>query len=162
MQIFYLDHDPVLAAKYHCDQHVCSQIQDVSAVLASIWKDPSLPTIKCPRKLLLSKLALEVRCGGSIFQWLLRHICALFDEFEVRFGHKHAYEVYLISFCVSLHSHKIRFPRRKYYLSRLSQKKYLHDFRYYYRHQKGIFAKFTNGFPPWWNDENILREKRME
>ena len=35
MNIFYLDHDPRIAAKYHCDKHVVKMILESAQMLAT-------------------------------------------------------------------------------------------------------------------------------
>ena len=35
MNIFYLDHNPLLSAQYHCDKHVCKMIVEYAQMLST-------------------------------------------------------------------------------------------------------------------------------
>lgn len=90
MNIFVLDLDPELAAKYHCDKHVVKMILETAQLLCtSHWLyskdriDLYKPThVKHPCTLWVSE-SLEN------YQWLMSLFYYLEVEFENRYQHEH-------------------------------------------------------------------------
>jgi hypothetical protein len=39
MNVFMLDHDPLLAAKYHCDKHVVKMVVETAQMLSTAWHE---------------------------------------------------------------------------------------------------------------------------
>jgi hypothetical protein len=43
MNIFILDKDPELCARYHCDKHVLKQIPDIAKILCTVMRESGIP-----------------------------------------------------------------------------------------------------------------------
>lgn len=48
VNIFYLDHDPAVAARYHCDKHVVKMVTETAQLLSTVWQvvQPELVTVE--------------------------------------------------------------------------------------------------------------------
>jgi hypothetical protein len=91
LNVFHLDEDPVLAARYHADRHVVKMIVESAQLLATakaFWgeTDPELyrPThAKHP-------CAVWVRTSKGNYEWTFALFDALLEEYRFRYGKKHA------------------------------------------------------------------------
>ncbi|AUG85135.1 DNA binding protein [Vibrio phage Ceto] len=92
MNIFVLDLDPKMAAQYHCDKHVISQMKEGVQMLttALIYWGNKVPLNKSgdPYKKAHENHPCTVwaRQGLSNYQWLWDLVYALVEEAEYRFG----------------------------------------------------------------------------
>lgn len=120
MNIFVLNHDPVLAAKDYCDKHVVKQILEVGQMLCAAhwigWQKMVKVNTGLKRKEFMEKLSSEIdprlrppwklthaahpctqwaqRTWGN-YMWLSRHGLALCDEYTERYGKIHkAHEIH--------------------------------------------------------------------
>jgi hypothetical protein len=115
INVYYLDHDPVLAAQMHCDDHVGKGVVEAAQLLSAAhhvhghvsteWspfvKDIELPRRSDPVAFMLSGQRVYppellnhactewARESSSNYDWLWRLGCALLDEYELRYKHKH-------------------------------------------------------------------------
>lgn len=83
MNIFVLDHSPVVAAQMQCDKHVVKMILETAQILSTITGGPYKPTHQnhpC------TAWARETRTN---FNWLVRHGLALSAEYTHRYGKRH-------------------------------------------------------------------------
>lgn len=90
LNIFVVDQNPVVAAQDLCDKHVCKMgIESTQILCTVLWKlgvrdIPMKPThVNHP----CVKWAGE---SDSNFLWLAEHAVALFDEYSLRYGRRHA------------------------------------------------------------------------
>jgi hypothetical protein len=116
MNIFYLDRDPVTAAKAMTDKHVVKMILESAQLLSTAHRvidgTPTVQYSKSNAKLvryahsndLLYKSthinhpsAIWVRTSTSNYEWLYRHFCALCDEYTRRYTKVHATDLRLRS-----------------------------------------------------------------
>lgn len=91
MNIFYLDHDPVIAARYQVDKHVVKMILESAQLLCTAHHAHGVgqdwmykPTHKNHPS------AIWVRESGGNYNWLWVHAMALLDEYQLRYKKKHA------------------------------------------------------------------------
>ena len=98
MNIFYLDHDPYVAAQMHCDQHVHKMLLETAQMLCTahhergVWPIAGLyqpthtnhPSNKW------------VRSGRAAYEWTYSLFEGLCDEYRHRYGKPHATELKLL------------------------------------------------------------------
>lgn len=90
LNIFYLDHDPAICAKLHCDKHVVKMVLEYAQLLstahhvAGSWKKPMYrPThVNHPS-------AVWVRASENNYNWLYCLFIATCEEYTHRYGKVH-------------------------------------------------------------------------
>lgn len=91
VNIFYLDHDPVLAARYQVDKHVVKMILETAQLLCTahhmhgVGKDWMYK-----RTHYNHPSAIWCRETGANYMWLWTHGMALLDEYKLRYKREHA------------------------------------------------------------------------
>lgn len=97
MNIFALDNDPALAARYLCDQHLGKMLLESAQLLCG-------PHANAPYKRTHYKhpCAVWVRECDENYNWLLNHGEALAAEYAKRFGKKHASAAMIVWCCTRL------------------------------------------------------------
>ncbi len=97
MNIFYLDKDPVIAAKMMCDKHVVKMILESAQMLSTAVRVQSGD--ERADKLGLYKMShknhpssIWVRQSYFNFMWLYKHMIALMEEYTYRYDKHHATE----------------------------------------------------------------------
>jgi len=93
VNIFYLDHDPFVCAKYHCDKHVVKMILEYAQLMstahhvAGTWESPMYkPThINHPS-------AVWVRHSENNYNWLYALFLATCGEYTYRYNKTHKTE----------------------------------------------------------------------
>ena len=177
MNIFILDRDPVVAAKYLCDQHVVKMPLETAQMLSTVVTaqvtaqvstrgfrgfrgfhgvlgDPHLrdrlykPTHQ--------KHPCTIWAGASLgnFQWLVSHGMAISEEYTKRYGKTHASQK-VIALCRDL-AEDLEFDG--FYLTPFPQAmptEYKGEdpvaaYRAYYIGEKLAFAKWKRGSQPSW------------
>jgi hypothetical protein len=73
MNIFILDKDPVVAARYHVDKHVLSAIREIATMMNGGWRYH-----KCTR---------WIHNSRSNWRWVKEHVDALHKEWQYRWNH---------------------------------------------------------------------------
>lgn len=105
MNIFYLDHDPELAAIYHNDQHVVKMILETVQLLSTVSGRGYKPThTKHPCTLWLQE-------SSSNYQWAVALLKALHTEWQYRFNHTHNHKAYQTFLDNKLHLIPSSIPR---------------------------------------------------
>lgn len=111
MNIFYVDHDPMLAAQQMVDKHVVKMILETAQLLSTAHRlldgEEYVGTSKTGRKvkrwclpderdtILYSAThinhpsAVWARQSKANYQWLFQHFIGLLDEYEYRYGKVH-------------------------------------------------------------------------
>ena len=91
MNIFYLDEDPVKAAKVQYNKHVVKMILESAQMLCTahhcIMDDDADVPYKIAHKNHPSTI--WARKSGQNYAWLYYHMMALGDEYKKRYGKKH-------------------------------------------------------------------------
>lgn len=98
MNIFVLDRDPAIAARYHCDKHVVKMILESSQILCTVLHQRG---IAAPYRPTHRNHPCTIWAGQSRknFEWLLNLGLALSREYTARFGKIHASEN-ILQFCI--------------------------------------------------------------
>ena len=88
MNLFYLHHDPVEAARLQCDRHVVKMILETAQMLstAHLELDGIQVAYKATHKNHPSTV--WVRSSAEAYQWAFVHMMALGDEYTKRYGNK--------------------------------------------------------------------------
>lgn len=81
MNIFILDEDPQLAAKYHCDRHLSKMILESAQMLSTVLSGPYKPTHKN------HPCTLWVAESQANAEWLMTLAWHLNNEWRSRYGH---------------------------------------------------------------------------
>lgn len=83
MNIFVLDANHMLAAKYQCDKHVVKMILETAQMLSTINGGPYKPTHAN------HPCTVWARESTSNYYWLWLHGLALCAEYKARYGKRH-------------------------------------------------------------------------
>jgi len=94
MNIFYLDADPIKAAQYQANSHVCKMQTEGMQILSTVMIKHGYAA---PMKLSHPHHPSSIWASQSVdnFQWLIEHVEALCKEYTFRYGKKHKVEEYL-------------------------------------------------------------------
>lgn len=113
MNIFYLDDDPKLAAKYHCNKHVVKMILETAQLLCSAYHMMLDTELEIPYKLTHKNhpSAQWVRESKSNFDWLCELGLELSLEYTRRYGKRHKTET-VIEWCIN-NSNRLPFEQFK-------------------------------------------------
>jgi hypothetical protein len=89
MNLFYLDRDPVEAARLQCDRHVVKMILETAQMLSTAHYelDGESPAYKPTHKNHPSTV--WVRSSSLAYNWAWRHLRALGNEYTKRYGKTH-------------------------------------------------------------------------
>jgi hypothetical protein len=165
MQIFYLHHDPKIAAQQMCDAHILSSCKEVLQIISTVWR------VTCPiiydqyhRKDILIRpwvvaehpVIQWTMASEESYLWVLTFFTACLEEFEFRRKKKHVYHAKLEEL-VRLGVPPV--PKGFVYMSQQYQAvgQYKNDdpvvaYREFYQKEKRDFAKWRWGrdAPDWW------------
>jgi hypothetical protein len=89
MNLFYLDRDPVEAARMQCDRHVVKMILETAQMLstAHLELDGIQVAYKATHKNHPSTV--WVRSSAAAYAWAFKHLMGLSDEYTRRYGKVH-------------------------------------------------------------------------
>jgi hypothetical protein len=151
VNIFYVDTDPVLAAKSLCDKHIVKMPLETAQMLC-------VPFVSAPYKPTHTKHPCTLWALSSLenYNWLLEHGVALSHEYTARYGRVHASEE-VIWWCyeglpaLGLPSLGLQVPALAM-PDRFKCDDPVESYRAYYMGAKVDLAKWEHGNPPyWWN-----------
>jgi hypothetical protein len=141
VNIFYLDQDPVDAARMQCDKHVVKMTLETAQILSTVTGGPYKPTHqKHP----------SVLWAAKHVHWVYDHFRALLDEYEYRYKREHKCAELVFTFqpfadapwtdppqCMPVAYH---------------QASTVAAYRAYYKGEKSRFAKWARGrsAPAWY------------
>lgn len=91
MNIFYLDHDPVVAAKYFYDKHKVKMILESAQMLCTAHHCINDNLAGVPYRMAHKNhpSTIWVRSSLSHYKWLYLHMLALGSEYTKRYGKRH-------------------------------------------------------------------------
>ena len=159
MNIFYLDPDPVEAARMQCDKHVVKMVLETAQLLSTAHRvldgddvAESKGLYKATHKNHPS--AVWVRSSCAAYAWTRQHFEALLLEYKLRYGRVHACD----RLCRELNHEPQNIPQLYFdpppqcmpdqYKSGCAVTSY----RAYYGGEKRSFAKWSRGnCPSWFN-----------
>jgi hypothetical protein len=154
MNIFVLDKDPILAAKFHCDRHlkmICETAQMLSTCIRHIGVEDSKLYKKFNPKHPCNLWLMESR---ENVRWLISMCTQLGKENEIRQGktHKsmsvvdHAYQY------IGLFPDEPMTPFKLAMFPQFMTDDPVHSYRLFYAGSKYRFARWKMGEPTWWNE----------
>ena len=155
MNIFFLDKNPVLAARYHCDKHVVKMCVEYAQLLSQAVRilNPELCTEDFPYRITHKNHPCAIWTRSKVGNFLiLRELAVeLGSEFEIRYGKKHK-SIELIE--------KLPFPTNLTMTGFDSPPQCVPDdcknsdvvtaYRNYYMMHKRHFATWKTQQPYWW------------
>lgn len=181
MNIFYLDHKPDVAAKMHCDKHVCKMVIEYAQLMSTAhrtldgefyygktangrkiarWKmdDPVYEKGLMKASHVNHPSAIWTRESNNNYNWLFSLWQELLHEYSYRYNRKHACENYMdllrntpINIPVSNKTQPP--PAMKLYPQCIVTGDSVKSYRNYYVVAKKEFARWTNrSIPVWYTD----------
>lgn len=167
MNIFYLDKDPEVAAKYHCDKHVVKMITEYAQLLSSAYystgekdKAPYKPShLKHP-------CAIWVKTGLSNWYWLATLGLYLYNEYKIRYnGKTHKAGEVIIKMAKNpptLHHTVFTEPPLCMPEELKDEKHKVASYRAYYTECKDDFVSWKVRGKPWWYRSPNFKENDYE
>jgi hypothetical protein len=165
MNVFFLDRDPVTAARYHGNKHVIKMILEGCQLLSTAARESYKKDIGYSSGWRHHPCAKWVRMSDANFCWLLEMTKALCDEYSFRYGKSHKCS----KIVNEMYNHiYIQFPPG---ISRDFTSPYLampddckHEnpviaYRQYYVNYKQHLLKYKNREIPFWIKELKLGEQ---
>jgi len=89
MNIFYLDEDPVKAAKVQYNKHVVKMILESAQMLCTAHHHYGNDSVPYKKAHYNHPSTVWVRQNSKQYRWLFHHMLALGDEYTKRYGKKH-------------------------------------------------------------------------
>ena len=90
MNIFYLDHDPRLAAQYHCDKHVVKMILESAQLLCTAVNIRAGGQVSPYKTTHVNHpCSIWVRQNSANAMWVWYLLCYLNAEYSFRYGKLH-------------------------------------------------------------------------
>jgi len=91
MNIFVLDTDPVIAARFQCDKHVVKMILETAQLLCTAYRvlDKATDEILYKKTHENHPCAIWVRESVENYNWAYQHFIALCDEYTYRYKKTH-------------------------------------------------------------------------
>ena len=86
MNIFVLDENPIIAARYACDKHVVKMILESAQMLCSVHPEGAAPY---KRSFYNHPCTKWVRASTHNYSWLIAHAYALCSEYTNRYDKVH-------------------------------------------------------------------------
>ena len=152
MNIFFLDTDPAVAARAHCDKHVVKMILETAQLLCGAhWATGGTAPYKATH--LNHPCAIWTRTNMSNYAWLCmlgRELCC---EYTRRYG-KHHKTSEVITWCCDNHPN---IPEGRFFDPPLAMPDHckvagnaILSYRNYYMTEKRSFSRWKNGEIPSW------------
>jgi hypothetical protein len=155
VNIFYLDHDPVLAARYQVDKHVVKMILETAQLLCTAHHVHNTATDWMYKPTHRNHpSAIWCRETGGNYMWLWLHGMSLCDEYTLRYKKTHA-TTYIMRrlalppkpLCTSLND---RTPVRLAMPDEYKVDCPVQSYRNYYQHGKRELHQWTRRPKPTW------------
>lgn len=160
MNIFYLDEDPVLAARYHCNRRVIKMILETAQILCTVrWNKGE----EAPYKPTHHRHPCVIWAGYSRenYEWLCRLGVALADEYSSRYHGRVHKSLAVIFNCMEN-------PPDSWYVEgfttpplampdKYKQESPVESYRSYWVGEKLDNATYPDGLYPDWIDQYLRR-----
>lgn len=149
MNIFYLDEDPVLAARYSVDRHVVKMILETSQLLSTahhILDGESAPSGIYKSTHRNHPSAVWARSSDANYEWLYLHYLALMDEYTFRYGKHHKsgeLQNILVKLPTNIPTSKFTQPPPAMDISYIISDNSVTNYRNYYKYGKAHLHKYT-------------------
>ena len=157
MNIFYLDHDPVEAARMQADKHVVKMILESAQMLCTAHhacpSDAQRPEKFYKQAHLNHPSTIWVRTTTANYEWMIIHALALCEEYTHRYGKRHKSQE-IIEWCMVNHPNiEEKGDLTEFRLAMPDECKIgdaVESYREYYNVFKKGFAKWKNRDVPYW------------
>lgn len=150
MNIFVLDHSPIQAARWLCDQHVSKMILETAQIMSTIAGGPYKPfNPKHPAVIWAGEASENMR-------WLTLHGIGMGSEFYRRYG-KHHKSYRVICGLTLLHR---KLPQGSTPFVQCMPDQYkgpcpVEAYRRFYVNEKSRFATWKENRPDWMDDDSL-------
>lgn len=89
MNLFFLDRDPVNAARLQCDRHVVKMILETAQMLSTAHNELDGTQVAYKSTHKNHPSTVWVRSSAAAYEWTARHLKALGEEYTRRYGKVH-------------------------------------------------------------------------
>lgn len=176
MNIFYLDHDPVIAAQCQHDRHVIKMISETTQLL-SAWADQYKDApdedlanfVEVYQEVEWTRLAYQTHpCtkwlleGPGNVHWLVRHLHGLVTEYDYRYGKADSFPrarqmlkilyPWFEQYVMINNSCPVAVMPDEYKPEKREREEVMWAYRKYYNAEKLKGNKYTKRAPPEWED----------
>lgn len=148
MNIFYVDHDPVIAAQSLCDKHVVKMVLETAQLLCLAMPAEISPYRHTHKNHPCAKWVVE---STSNWNWLCTHGLALAKEYTYRYGREHKSEAVIRRTAYYLESGRTPFTIPPQCMpDEYKVRDTVQAYRKYYREGKRGLLTYTRREPPSW------------
>jgi len=166
MNIFYLDENPIIAAKMQCNKHVVKMTLETAQLLCSPFPEGEAPYKRSHYK---HPASIWLRESRDNYRWLLMHGLALAKEYTERYGRVHSSEK-VIKWCF-VNVYKIDFPEEglttppyaisadmncRMLITEFDSLSRVEQYQLYYIMDKNHFAMWPEGKMPEWYEQGAV------
>jgi len=154
VNIFVLDENPFLAARYHCDKHVVKMILETAQILSTVLHAYDIEETEDLYKPTHKNHPCTIWAGEDVnnFYWCSCLGLALCDEYFYRYGKRHKSEEVITFAAHNLH-HLPRGPQTPFVQAmpeQYRQKDAVEAYRAYYIGEKLKMCTYKNREVPEW------------
>ena len=89
MNLFFLDRDPVNAARLQCDRHVVKMILETAQMLSTAHNELDGTQVAYKSTHKNHPSTVWVRSSAAAYEWAFYHLCELGEEYTRRYGKVH-------------------------------------------------------------------------
>jgi len=166
MNIFYLNENPIIAAKMQCNKHVVKMTLETAQLLCSPFPEGEAPYKRSHYK---HPASIWLRESRDNYRWLLMHGLALAKEYTERYGRVHSSEK-VIKWCF-VNVYKIDFPEEglttppyaisadmncRMLITEFDSLSRVEQYQLYYIMDKNHFAMWPEGKMPEWYEQGAV------
>lgn len=155
MNIFALDKDPYVAARYHNDKHCVKMILEDAQMLSTALHESGVGDVPYRPTHKNHPSAKWVRETRSNYKWAIKLLDGLLQQYSERYNKVHACQRYFNFF--AMHANSIPdgpltpIPQCMPDQYRLPEDQFVQAYRNYYHGEKAYFSKWRTGnVPEWW------------
>ena len=158
MNIFVLDNDARLAAKYQCDKHVVKMVLETAQLLCSAHDNAPYKKTHYNHP-----CAVWTRASMSNYEWLVWHGICLAEEYEARFDRTHKSKE-VIMWCDTNKPNVLDFGQTPF--AQAMPDKYKHEdavtaYRNYYVGEKASIAQWRYCDTPVWFTQGLRNNGQL-
>lgn len=158
MNIFVLDEDPIVAARYQCDKHVVKMMLETAQLLSTAQRelDPDSPLIEHVYKPTHKNhpCAVWVRESSANYGWTIEHLQGLLFEYRQRYKKTSKIEREILPVLLEMRNPSPKKPLTPFAQAMPDEYKRqdaVEAYRLYYRAEKAAFARWERSVQPdWW------------
>lgn len=169
MNIFVLDENPVLSAKWHCDKHVVKMILEYAQIMSTVWHDAL--SARGQEAMLKSGMiykpthrkhpcTLWAGDNSDNYHWLSQQAYALCAEYTVRYGKVHKSQAVIEALRYPPESLRVKPVHYRMQFVQCMPEEYrcqdpVQAYRNFYNKAKARFATWKAHRPVWFKDAAV-------